>query len=168
MAGVDNNDIATLGLAGAVGYGGFGYGYGRSECDTRVGNNILGTQNFFNGQRIEGVKDAVINTAALGDIRDQSRFIDIDNKIDRQSVALEARLNSFESTYNSDKKAELLAQNSVLQTQLNMKEGCVPTTCSTCSSDSSSIDVNSIQIAVGQGIVQAIPTLVAAMSSANS
>ena len=40
--GVNNNDVATLGLAGAVGYGGYG-GYGRGGSD--VGNGILFGQN---------------------------------------------------------------------------------------------------------------------------
>lgn len=140
---------------------GNGYGYGRN-CGSYIGNGLLATQNFFNGQRLENVKDTVQLGFGLSEIRDQSRAMSLDNKIDRQSLAIEARFNSFEQTYNADKKAEYLAEIGVLKNALDARTGCVPTTCNTCCTGSG-IDVNQIQFAVGQGIAQVMPTLLAQM-----
>lgn len=102
---------------------GGGYGYGRGE-GTHIGNGLLGIQNLRANDSIKDNGCAIAKSelgiiansnlnASLGEIREQNRFGQMDNKIDRQTALLSAEITGIRSDITASRleaKDAIIAQ----------------------------------------------------------
>lgn len=177
MNGVSNNDVATLGLAGAIGYGGFGYGYGAAPfAGTQVGNGLLALQN---SRIADHVKDnscdiakaelGIINNAQLlaanGEIKAGQRAAVLDNKIDRQTLLLEGKIDSLSNQFYMRELAKA-DRDKVLDGQtINRLEAKVSAFCCPTPTGCGGATVQSPGIDITQ-IINAVDSIVATRLSA--
>lgn len=130
--GVNNNDVATLGLAGAVGYGGGYGGYGRSGSE--VGNGILFNQNDQNGRDIlqgtcstqRAVAQANVDNNNAGALREVSATLNANSNQARTddkfatSAASDATFRLTSLMNNNDQHSAIREQFAISETKLDL------------------------------------------------
>ena len=163
-----------------------GYGYGRGD-GTHIGNGLIALQNAKINDNVKdngcaiakselGLTATIGQSASFAEMRDQNRFITLDNKIDKQTAAFSSELSTIKQDLcNSrldirdmeirrlDKEAILEGQKSnSLEAQLNAYRFPQPATATnpcpiqTTTCNGGGLDMNAINIAIGNGIAQGI------------